>query len=242
MQNNKSEQDFFGEDVRNTGSYLYYGDKLSCRFANKRINDGIKSVINFEDKSILDVGCGDGITAKYFLQFGAKRVVGIDPVEEAVNAARQRCIGENATFEVGDVYSYTHQHDCEIVAFSRVLHHMPDPAKAIYAASSWADTMLIIEPNGANPVLKIIEKISRYHREHGERSFRSGQIEKWLGAAGFSIDKILFVNLVPMFCSDRIASICKFFEPTIEKIPIIRGICCGQTIIVAKKNKKTVNV
>lgn len=199
MQNKKSEQDFFGEDVRNTGSYLYYGDKLSCRFANKRINDGIKSVINFEDKSILDVGCGDGITAKYFLQFGAKRVVGIAPVEEAVNAARQRCIGENATLR------------------------------------TWADVTLSMEPNGANPVLKIIEKTSKYHREHVEHSFRSGKIEKWLSAAGFFIDKILFVNLVPLFCSDRIASVCKFLEPAVEKNSWHSRALLRQTIILAKK-------
>lgn len=50
---------------------------------------------------------------------------------------------------------------------------MTVPAKAIYAARSWADAMLIIEPNGTNPVLKIIGKASKYHREHGERSFQS---------------------------------------------------------------------
>ena len=39
--------------------------------------------------------------------------------------------------------------------------------------------MFVIEPNGYNPVLKVLEKVSRYHIEHEERSFFPATLHAW---------------------------------------------------------------
>ena len=70
----------------------------------------------------------------------------------------------------------------------------------------------------------------------GWRSFRiqiAGQICHWLATAGLAVRSSGVVNLVPMFCPDLMAKICRQAEPVVERIPLLRDIACGQSIIVA---------
>jgi hypothetical protein len=119
-----------------------------------------------------------------------------------------------------------------------VLHHLPDAAKALKAVSSLSDNVLIMEPNGMNPMVKLIEKTSRYHIEHEEQSFMYSTIHRWLHEAGYSHYSLKLVNLVPMFCPDWMARLCKLAEPVVENLLFVRNVCCGQYIILATKANK----
>lgn len=234
--------DSFNRDVLQ-GNYAYYGEKLSCRLANARIDRGLAELARefpLAGKSVLDIGSGDGTTALYLCELGAERVVGIDPAENAVAVAGERCAREplakgKTQFIVADLESFSSNEQFDVVMFSRVIHHLPDPENRVRQAAAFAPACLVIEPNGWNPALKVIEKISPYHRAHDEKSYTPAALAGWFAAAGYTIRQRLYVNLVPMFCPDALAKLCKFFEPLVESIPLVNTLCCGQVLFYGEK-------
>lgn len=230
----------FDEDVRKQGAYAYTGDRLSARLANSRISRSIAESFDFYGSSVLDLGCGDGAYTVEFAALGVRQVVGLDPAAVAIDAARTRAqvlgIADTVRFEVGNIYNLdklltSGQFDCIVIR--GVLHHLPDPARALAGLSGFNGTVVVLEPNGNNPILKLLECFSRYHIEHEERSFRPGLICRWLNAAGLTVRSSRVLNLVPFFCPDPIAKALRGIEPVVERIPLLRDIACGQSIIVA---------
>jgi SAM-dependent methyltransferase len=231
----------FDEDVRRTGSYAYTADKLSSKYANDRISSSIASCYEFCGKKILDLGCGDGTYTVEFASLGVSGVLGIDPAEAAIEAAKKR-VGENGVvqFETGNIYELgehlgSRHFDCTVLR--GVLHHLPNPAEAIARVAPLADTLIILEPNGYNPVLKLLERFSQYHIEHEERSFSPSTIGSWIASAGMQLYSSKYLNLVPMFCPNWMAKLCKSMEPMVESTPILRNLACGQALFVAKNTK-----
>lgn len=232
----------FDEDVRRTGSYAYTAERLSSRLANARISRSVAEAYDFRGKSVLDLGCGDGTYALELPGFGAARVLGIDPAAMAVNAAieKAKAAGLNAVaaFEVGDIYSLAPHivnggFDC--VVLRGVLHHLPDAPSALNGLAVVAPSIVVLEPNGYNPVLKVLEKFSAYHVAHEERSFSPGQLQRWLEEAGFRVRSSTLLNLVPMFCPDWMASTLRTIEPAVEHLPGIRDLACGQVVLVGER-------
>lgn len=232
----------FGNDILESGSYLYTSEKLSCKLANGAISRAIQKSYDWKDKNILDIGCGDGAYTIEFLGLGVSKITGLDPSEEAIKSARTNHITlENASmlnFEVGNVYemkSFLATKNIDCIVIRGVLHHLPDAKAALQELSFFNGVIIILEPNGSNPVLKIIEKTSVYHIEHEEQSFTGSRIDSWLNLAGFKSSKIQYLNLVPMFCPDWAARVLNSLSPFVEKLPFIRKIACGQVVLIAKK-------
>jgi 2-polyprenyl-3-methyl-5-hydroxy-6-metoxy-1,4-benzoquinol methylase len=232
----------FDEDVRRTGSYAYTAERLSARLANSRFSECIAQSFDFVGKTVLDLGCGDGTYTLEFPTLGVKEVVGVDPAAVAIGAAnvKARALGVDTTvkFDVGNIYaleSYLADNQFDCIVLRGVLHHLPDPARAIAGLAAFSGTIVVLEPNGNNPVLKLLEKYSRYHLEHEERSFTPALIRSWLTAAGFRVYSSKVFNLVPMFCPDWMAKMLRVIGPRIERLPLLRNIACGQSIIVARR-------
>jgi len=230
----------FDEDVRRTGSYAYTSDRLSSQLANSRHSESIANSFDFAGKKVLDLGCGDGTYTLEYPALGVKEVVGVDPAVVAIEAANEKArkLGLDATvkFEVGNIYaleSYLVENRFDCIVLRGVLHHLPDPARAIAGLANFRGTIVVLEPNGNNPVLKVIEKTSRYHIEHEERSFSPALIQSWLTTAGFQITSCKLFNLVPMFCPDWMAKVLRVIGPFVERVPLLRHIACGSSIIVA---------
>lgn len=232
----------FDEDVRKTGSYAYTAERLSACFANSRISECIAQSYDFSGKTVLDLGCGDGTYTLEFPTLGVKEVVGVDPAGVAIEAAnaKARKLGVDTTvkFEVGNIYAlepYLAGNYFDCIVLRGVLHHLPDPARAIAGLVAFGGTIVVLEPNGNNPVLKLLEKYSRYHIEHEERSFAPALIHTWLTAAGFCVSSSKVLNLVPMFCPDWMAKVLRVVGTIVERLPLVRDIACGQVVIVARK-------
>lgn len=224
-------------------NYRYNNESLSSQTANKNLANTILSLYSFQGKKILDMGSGDGYDTVLFVTAGGKMIVGIEPAENAVKAAniRSASLGLNdiMKFYVGNVYTYETVEKFDCTVLRGVLHHLPNQVKALECARKWANEIVILEPNGFNPILKIIEKVSRYHIEHEEQSFTSWKLKKWLKDAGFKKIKICkFVNLIPLFCPDWIVKILMPIQPIVEKIPLLRELFCGCIILVAEQEKE----
>lgn len=231
----------FDEDVRQTGSYAYTAERLSARLANSRFSECIAHSFDFAGKTVLDLGCGDGTYTLEYPTLGVKEVVGVDPAGVAIEAAndKARKLGLDATvrFEVGNIYaleSYLANNRFDCIVLRGVLHHLPDPERAIAGLAGFNGTIILLEPNGNNPVLKLLEKYSRYHIEHEERSFTPAVIHSWLIAADFRVCSSKVFNLVPMFCPDWMAKVLQAVGVFVERLPLLRDIACGQSIIVAR--------
>jgi SAM-dependent methyltransferase len=231
--------DVFSRDA-DAGGYLYARqDRLSATLSNKRTSVAIAEAVSMQGLRVIDLGCGDGTyTTEHVTKNGAAYVLGVDPAPGAVAHARklaseagvQNCEFAALSFDaVDDAVTY------DIAILRGVLHHLDDPAAAVSKALALARRVVILEPNGLNPVMKMIERFSAYHREHGERSFAPSLIKSWVTKAGGRTTKCQFINLVPMFCPTPLARALNLAEPIVEKLPIIRAIGCGQTLIVAER-------
>ncbi|MDR0653412.1 MAG: class I SAM-dependent methyltransferase, partial [Synergistaceae bacterium] len=206
-----------------------------------RTSKEIEKNYSFDGKRVLDLGCGDGRYSLYLASnLPVKFVMGIDPAESAIEMDNEKAktlgLQGKVRFQSGDIYNLNFNERFDCIILRGVLHHLPDPELALKKAALLdADTLIIVEPNGWNPVLKILERFSPYHVEHGEKSFLPGTIIRWLKNASCTITYNTYVNLVPMFCPDWMAKICKTCEPLAEMLPIVRNICCGQFIVIAQK-------
>lgn len=232
----KKNVDVFNQDVLQGQGYKYTSnDRPSIRLANERMTRGICEATDWAGKNVLDIGCGDGTFTQTLIQMGAAGVLGLDPATAAIEKAAENSKGnQKLRFEVGNVYKLDElQQRFDIVVFRGVLHHLPDAASAVQMAARVANEIIILEPNGTNPVLKGIEKLSAYHRLHEEQSFLPSTIKKWCNNAGAKPTYCRFINLVPIFCPSVLAYTLKFIEPLIEHTPLMRNIACGQVVIRA---------
>ena len=222
----------FNQDVETNEGYLYTGDKLSCRLSNERMTESILALGNVAAKRVIDIGCGDGTYTAEIARAGAASVLGVDAADAAVERARERCASQpNVSFEVVDIYTLEPPEERFDIAVVRgILHHLYDVERAIERIARVADEIVVLEPNGYNPVLKVIEKLSPYHVEHEEKSYSPRALDRWFENCGGRIDDSEYVGLVPMFCPDFFASALKVVEPLVERIPGLRALGCGQYV------------
>jgi len=223
----------FEADVGEKGGYVYSTtDKLSCRMSNGRMSEAIAAFARPAGRRVIDIGCGDGVYSLELLEAGASEVLGVDAADQAILSARERCSAHaNARFEAVDIYELELEAGVEAwdVAIVRgMLHHLYDAPRAIERISLVAREVVVCEPNGYNPVLKVIEKTSPYHIAHEEKSYPPRSLDAWFEACGGEVVERDFIGLVPMFCPDAFARLCKLAEPLVEATPGLRAIGCGQ--------------
>jgi SAM-dependent methyltransferase len=225
----------FDQDAA-AGGYLYTRPgRLSSSLSNARMSQAILAAADFTAKRVIDLGCGDGAyTLELVSVGGAASAVGVDPAPAAISAAtdRAKLSGvDGCSFRVGNIYSIDPRiENYDIAVLRGVLHHTDDPEKALAVALALAPFAIVLEPNGSNPVLKLIERLSPYHRAHGERSFLPSTIRRWARRTGGRAGLQRAINLVPMFCPDWLARFCKVIEPTVEALPLLRNFTCAQYV------------
>ena len=222
----------FAEDMDVLGGYTYTrSNSLSGRLSNERISKAILHGLDCHGKTVLDIGCGDGAYTLEYITSGARSVVGIDPVDEAIRSAAEKYKHiPNLSFKCQDLYTMPVAEKYDVAIVRGVLHHTPDIKRAIRVICSVAKEIVVVEPNGYNPVLKIIEKLSPYHVQHEERSFPPCLLRREFEKNGATLLASEYVGLAPFFCPDWLAKILKFFEPAVEKIVLIKQLACGQYV------------
>ncbi len=94
--------------------------------------------------SVLDVGCGNG-EKTYFISQHAQRVIGIDPDENQIKAAKINFAGKNLYFQVGQGESLSFPSSSfNSVLFNESFHHIPIEKQIEAIRESWR----VLEPEG----------------------------------------------------------------------------------------------
>ncbi|WP_284643856.1 class I SAM-dependent methyltransferase [Paenibacillus silviterrae] len=222
----------FNTDVYSNGGYLYsQTDKLSCQLANSRLSQAVMSISDFQGKKVLDIGCGDGKYTFELLKGNPVSILGVDAAKTAIEQCEQVAKKKgltNVTFKTIDIYKLEELGEqFDIAVIRGVLHHLLDAPSAIKSIAKVTDEVIVVEPNGYNPVLKVIEKTSKYHIEHEEKSYFPHRLDQWFNQVGGVVQSSRYCGLVPMFCPDIIAKTLKTVEPIIERTPIINKLSCA---------------
>ena len=231
----------FNRNVRQNGGFLYTTNaQFSSHVANKRISDEIFKLIKPEYKTLVDIGCGDGMYTNNIKQnFPSLEVHGFDPAASAIQIAQEKYPSvQFETINLLDDQLVTPEKKYDVAVIRGVLHHLLDQQKAIVNAFKLADNLIIMEPNGNNPILKIIEKTSRYHIEHEEQSFFQWQLKRWIRNAGGRVSAFRYVGFVPFFFPTLPAKVIYFFQPLLEKIPLLNHVFSAQFIIACSRNRE----
>ena len=229
----------FDQDIVKNGGYLYSQKPSKSSFlANRRLTQATLDLLDLKNKKIIDVGCGDGVFTNDLYECGKpKLMIGTDLAGKAVAEAQKKYArnSKNISFKTESCYEISFPDKSFDVAIARgLLHHLADPQKAISEMFRVADEIFIIEPNGNNPILKIIEKLSLYHRKHQEKSYFPSKITDWIFAAGGKIEKEEYLGLVPFFCPDFLAVFLKKIELLVER-SFLKRFLCAVVVIKAKK-------
>jgi ubiquinone/menaquinone biosynthesis C-methylase UbiE len=116
---------------------------------------------------VVDVGTGTGFLAEAAVDAGA-RVIGIDVSERMLDQVRQRLAGRPFEARTGDVEALpVEDARADAVLANMVLHHAPDPARAI------AEMARVLKPGGR---LVITDADTHTHEW-----LRTEQHDRWLG-------------------------------------------------------------
>ena len=229
----------FDRDVARNSGYMYTTNaRLSSELANRRLTAATLDLVDLGGKRVVDIGCGDGsYTVDLFDHGHPAMMQGIDPASEAIDNARDK-IGQrsNLDFAAHSAYQIPAADNSFDVAHLRgVLHHLDRPADAMREAFRLAPTLVVIEPNGYNPMVKLLERFSAYHIDHDEKSYAPRQLERWVNELGGQVVQRQWVGLVPFFCPDWFARAMKGIEPAVEKTPLLRSFTCGVYAFLARR-------
>lgn len=105
--------------------------------------DFIRSIVNIDDKKLLDVGCGGGILSEALAQAGAL-VKGIDMAEDSIEVATLHALDTQVTIEyaVTTIENEAQQRSehYDLITCMEMLEHVPSPESVIAACAQSVKT------------------------------------------------------------------------------------------------------
>ncbi|MEK7482200.1 MAG: class I SAM-dependent methyltransferase, partial [Patescibacteria group bacterium] len=86
----------------------------------------------FQNKKVLDAGCGMGRNSFWALKYGAEELMAFDFDQRTVEAAKKNLAPfPNAQVEFASIYDINWQDEFDVVFCIGVIHHLAQPRKAI---------------------------------------------------------------------------------------------------------------
>lgn len=124
----------FYEEIYEQGEEKYFS-KFKQGVDTSETNEKVLELLDWKDKTVLDVGCGTGGLLREIAARGASRVTGIDYSEKAIEIARRESPPGNAEFFAGDIF----EADIEVydvVLSCGTIEHSDKPAAFLEALES----------------------------------------------------------------------------------------------------------
>jgi len=183
----KSEAEFFDRLVRDEGDFNPFAER-GWRTLATRFRDFVRCGKGCD---MLDVGCGTGNSRQIYHEHAA-RYVGVDLSAESIAAARRRF--PESEWRAGDACSLDFAPESfDVVAFSSVLHHLPNRAAALREAhrvlrpGGW---VFAFDPNLLHPAMALFRwPKSPFYTSNGvspnERPLLPATLRREFAAAGF---------------------------------------------------------
>jgi len=141
MSNKKLQETY--EDIYKEGK-----EKFFSRFVNGKdiseTDERVWKCIDWNNKKVIDIGCGSGETAAGIAMLGANLVLGIDYSDNAIKVANERHCLENLKFEVNsfDTIFSSNQELFDVVISLGTLEHMDNPKLVLH------EMLRMIDKNG----------------------------------------------------------------------------------------------
>jgi ubiquinone/menaquinone biosynthesis C-methylase UbiE len=167
----KKSQEFFSSSA---GQW----DRLRGELFGERFHLAALAAFAEPDWIVGDLGCGAGQVAAALAPFVA-RVVAVDASPQMLQAARRRLRGlDNIDLRRGDLEALPiDDARLDAATLMLVLHHVPEPARALAEASR------VLKPGGRLLVVDMLP--------HDRESYRQQMGHVWLGFSGEHIERML---------------------------------------------------
>lgn len=95
-----------------------------------------------QDATVLDIGCGYGDFCRFAIGSGASRVVGVDPSQRMLSAAKNQA-GQHEHYEVGSFENLCFDERFDLAVSSLALHYVKDIGRAFRNVAG------ILKPNAS---------------------------------------------------------------------------------------------
>lgn len=139
-------------------------------------------VLEVPGKTVLDVGCAEGLIAIELAKHGAAWVDGVEIVQGHVDLAQGLIGAYPVNIEQGDANVYLPTQRYDIVIALALLHKLSNPSEACARFALHAKSLMVIRLPPANAPI-IIDK-----RSNSEPH----DIAKVMNAAGFSLEQVTY--------------------------------------------------
>ena len=140
------------DQVYKKGERQHYSKLL---FAKNKISIDKKAVIgliNWKNKTVLDVGCGTGELADIAARLGAKKVLGVDYSTNAIAIAKKSHKHKNVFFECRNASDIRGRYD--VITSLGTLEHFDNPFNMLKSFKDMLNpggSIVVVSPNWSNP-------------------------------------------------------------------------------------------
>lgn len=113
-------------------SINFHNEKNRTSYAQRHVDKTwltkVGELVNFNNKKVIDVGCGGGIYSKALMKLGASQVTAVDFSQQMVSAAKENCREyRNISFAVGNALDTRLPNEENDTILERALiHHISD--------------------------------------------------------------------------------------------------------------------
>ncbi|HEY1749569.1 MAG TPA: class I SAM-dependent methyltransferase [Xanthobacteraceae bacterium] len=227
-----TEQRSFWEKAGSEGyGTAYYSDNLAGAAIRARLFDVALELAEHvgipRSGRVLDLGCGDGEFSNDLLSQRYGEVVGTDFSRTGISRAAGMRKSANVSFHVADLArdGLPDLGKFDGAFLIGILHHVKaQTADLLKQLCRVAPRIVVIEPNGAHLVRKLLELTPDYIAA-GEDSFTHRTLKRLFAEAGYAVGTHCRFNIFPNFTPPWVYRIASPVEPLIEATPVLRGLC-----------------
>lgn len=175
---------------------------------------------------VLELGCGDGEFSAAVL---SQKFISVDAYDKSFSAIERakKFNRPNINYAACDIidHCYTAGEFWDAAFLIGFLHHVKSAApKIIESLSFVTDKVIILEPNGDNPIRKILETLPSY-KSAGEESFKLNELMHIFSDNGFDLKYRKRINFFAPIMPDFIYHPIRIFEILIENNRILEPFC-----------------